>query len=126
MLPGWLAALRSHESRVLQVRNLESAAILAELGASTACISAALFHGALDAHSMSESRLRETLQHDVASLAISSARLADLCKVGHACTRPRQLAEHVTAHLRPALPVIDHCNDATREPDRLCTVHSSE
>lgn len=65
----------------MQVRNLETAAILAELGASTACISAALFHGALEASSMSESRLRETLQHEVASLAISSARLADLCKV---------------------------------------------
>ncbi|KAK9802680.1 hypothetical protein WJX73_005013 [Symbiochloris irregularis] len=63
------------------VRNLETAAILAELGASTACISAALFHGALEVQAMSESRLRETLQHDVASLAVSSARLADLCKV---------------------------------------------
>ena len=74
-----------------QVQNLKTAAILAELGANTACVSAALFHGALERRAMSEAQVRETLQPDVAALVISSARLADLCKVMAAapsCTCP--------------------------------------
>ena len=64
----------------LQAHNLGTVAVLAELGANAACVSAALLHGVVDAGAPG-SPLLHSLPSDVAMHVTNAARIADTSQV---------------------------------------------